>query len=384
MADFTLLHMSLGSSLERWHQVGFAGRELSYLDALQRHVGAIRLATFGQEGTERELLRAYDSSVELGWTLPEGYRRLPYGALLSSLRRPKIRGNGSQCKLVRSFQFPGSWMGLRIARDLRIPFVLRCGYVFSIHYARRRAQAATRARIVRRLEGVIARAADAVIVSYDGARQFFIATHNVKPAKVHVIGNAVNISRFRPGSAAFGMRDVLSVARLVPQKNLEALVAACGIAKANLTLIGTGELADDLRRLADVKCVDLRIISRVDSRELAAHIRGHRVFALPSHYEGNPKSLLEAMACGVPCVASNIPEHRSLIAHEHTGLLCDTDAHSIAASVSLLLAEEPFRTRLGGQAIKFIRMNYSEEALAAKEASIHAGVLEGTGDRAAA
>jgi glycosyltransferase involved in cell wall biosynthesis len=82
-----------------------------------------------------------------------------------------------------------------------------------------------------------------------------------------------------------------------------------------------------------------------DTTEL---LRGARVFALPSRFEGFPNALLEALACGVPSVAADCPTGpRELLGDDAHGLLVPTeDAESLAAAIVRLLSDTELASRL--------------------------------------
>ena len=78
----------------------------------------------------------------------------------------------------------------------------------------------------------------------------------------------------------------------------------------------------------------------VEQAKLPALYRSADAFVLASFTEGHPKVLLEAMACGVPCVASDCAGNRSLVTHGETGLLFDPhNAAALADCVRRVLTE---------------------------------------------
>jgi glycosyltransferase involved in cell wall biosynthesis len=64
------------------------------------------------------------------------------------------------------------------------------------------------------------------------------------------------------------------------------------------------------------------------------------IFILPSLYEGNPKALIEAMACGKPVIGTKVTGIKELILHGETGLLCDPDIDSIRETIKNLLIDQ--------------------------------------------
>ncbi len=118
-------------------------------------------------------------------------------------------------------------------------------------------------------------------------------------------------------------RSIVFVGRLVAQKNVESLIDAMQGFDSELTIVGDGPLRADLERRA----AGLRVTFAgvVPNENLPGLLNRHELFVLPSRYEGMPKVLLEAMACGLACVATDIPGNRDLIVDGESGLLCAPD-----------------------------------------------------------
>lgn len=82
------------------------------------------------------------------------------------------------------------------------------------------------------------------------------------------------------------------------------------------------------------------------------------VFGFPSRFEGMPNAVMEAMASGLPVVASDIPAHRAFVRDGETGLLARS-SEEMSDRISTLLADGALRARLGGQAREFMRSEFS-------------------------
>ncbi|MGH8637214.1 MAG: glycosyltransferase, partial [Burkholderiales bacterium] len=87
------------------------------------------------------------------------------------------------------------------------------------------------------------------------------------------------------------------------------------------------------------------------------------LFALPSHSEGSPNALLEAMAAGMPVVASDVGGVAEIVAHGRTGLLVRRgDTQALAASLQRLAADPDLRRQLGAAARAHVRRCHAVEA----------------------
>jgi glycosyltransferase involved in cell wall biosynthesis len=167
-----------------------------------------------------------------------------------------------------------------------------------------------------------------------------------------VIPNAVEVSRARRKRRTGGGRPlVVAVGRLKAPKDFLTFIRALGRLRPGsfeAVIVGDGP---DRARLED----------EIDSLGLAGHVRlagerrdvpellaGADVFALPSASEGMPVSVLEAMAAGLPVVASRVGGVPEQVADGETGLLVRPgDPHDLAAALARLLGDEDLRHRLG-------------------------------------
>lgn len=102
------------------------------------------------------------------------------------------------------------------------------------------------------------------------------------------------------------------------------------------------------------------------TRDVPAYLRAADIFVLPSRREGLPVALLEAMACGLPCVASRLPGSTdAIIEHGVNGLLAPPgDAAAVANAIDLLLRDAGERRRLGAAARATIVRRYSSGEVA--------------------
>lgn len=184
------------------------------------------------------------------------------------------------------------------------------------------------------------------------------------------IPNGVDINLFRPTNKPNNKTTkILSIGRLEKQKNYFNLIKALERLDVELTLVGNGSLQDRLINLAKDKNVKLKIIDKTDNKTLPKIYNDHDIFLLPSLAEGSPKVLLEAMACGLAVVASDIPENKDIV-NEENGLICKTEVDSINRSVQQLVMDKDSRAKLGKQARLTIEKDYDISKLVAEEISL--------------
>jgi glycosyltransferase involved in cell wall biosynthesis len=164
-------------------------------------------------------------------------------------------------------------------------------------------------------------------------------------------------------------RVVGYVGRLAPQKCLADLVWAIQllyqvIDNAYLVLVGDGPVRDQLAELAQsFDCRD-RIIFLGHRADAMALTKQFDVFCLASSFEGMSNSLMEAMASGVPVVASDIPSNRELVQHEQTGLLFPHgDGAAMMKALKRVLEDAELAGRMGRAGLDLIAERHSVEQM---------------------
>jgi glycosyltransferase involved in cell wall biosynthesis len=295
-----------------------------------------------------------------------------YSLLMPFRYRRQLRG----CDVLRVFQVTGVIPALVAKRLFRVPFVTTYGFRYS-QLARSRATGWLR----RRVAAAGLAAADVVIVTTPELKADVAARVGV--SKVHLVPNGVNTGLFRPAARAFRpVKNVLYVGRLSEEKNLATLVEAAGKLvgrfSMRLTLIGDGPVRRALETRAQRLRVPVDFRPFVDHRNLPGCFAEADAFVLPSFTEGHPKVLLEAMSCGVPCVASNVGGNRAILTDGETGCLFDPlDAGALADRLERILREDEFGRRLGERARQEILERYDLATLVEREIGLLRRVARG-------
>lgn len=260
--------------------------------------------------------------------------------LLSLLlqRGRRIRAAGYDC-IIASYAYPDAVAAGWLARMLGVPYVVK------VHGSDLNVQAAYR---LRRLQIAATLRHAGAVVAVSQALADKAAVIGADPAKVHTLYNGVNQEHFFPGDRLEARTNLalaadapllLYVGNLKRSKGcvdlLRAFPAVLAIhPNARLVYVGTGSCVTELKSLTAV----LGCAERVDFAGAVAHdrlvewFRAADLLCLPSHNEGVPNVILEAMACGIPVVASRvggIPE----VLPEYAGMLvppCQPDVLAFA------------------------------------------------------
>lgn len=223
-------------------------------------------------------------------------------------------------------------------------------------------------RLLKPLLRRVWRRARAVVANSQGLRQLGLAFEPNVP--IAVIPNGVDLEAFEVPARGWQPARLLFVGRVVYQKGLDLLLnALSGLKEKEWTLeiVGDGPRAEELQAQVLEKGLNGRVAFSgwKHGVELTERYASANLFAYPSRHEGMPNALLEAMASGLPAVATRIAGNEELVAEGETGRLVPAeDAAALQAAIDELIADPAARQRMGAAARKHAAGRYSWSTVA--------------------
>lgn len=248
-----------------------------------------------------------------------------------------------------------------------------------------RATAAIGRLLLRRSRAVVAVSADIA----DGLR----AGRWVVEPKLHTVLNGVDTAEFRPREDREQVRRELglspedrvvgTVARLAPEKDQEGLLRAFALLRewmpeALLLLVGDGPLRGRLEQLA----AELRVANRVrflgERTDVARLLGAMDLFTLPSRTEGTSLTLLEAMATGLPVVATAVGGTPEVVEDGRSGRLVPASCPPLLAeALGSVLAEPAGAAEMGRAGREIVQSRYSLDAMVHRYAGLYRAACRG-------
>ncbi|MDD4869225.1 MAG: glycosyltransferase [Kiritimatiellae bacterium] len=142
-----------------------------------------------------------------------------------------------------------------------------------------------------------------------------------------------------------------------------------------LLLVGDGPEYDNLKRQAKELNIDKQVIFAGCQKSVREYLRLMDVFVLPSRSEGISIALLEACACGLPVVVTDVGGNTEVIEDDKTGVVvASDDINALGAAISRLYTDESLRRRMGEAACKHIGDRFSLDATLAEYKTIYSGI----------
>ncbi|MGP0064403.1 MAG: glycosyltransferase [Isosphaeraceae bacterium] len=199
---------------------------------------------------------------------------------------------------------------------------------------------------------------------------------------LHTILNGIDLNRFGfngPDPAG----PVVTVARLSPEKDVANLVratatAARGVPELRVEIAGCGPCLADLQRLVAGLGLGDRIAFLGEARDVLAVLARARMFVLPSRSEGIPLTVLEAMACGLPVVATRVGGLPEVVDDGVTGLLVPpADPAALAEAMVAIWDDPDRRDRMGRDGRRRAEERFDVRRMVAQYEALYG---EGTAD----
>jgi glycosyltransferase involved in cell wall biosynthesis len=216
----------------------------------------------------------------------------------------------------------------------------------------------------------------------------------IRPKRAHVvtIPNGVSLERYRGRArrsevrARVGVPEdavlAICVAKLQRQKGHRYLVdALTSLAprrpELHLLVVGDGPLADEIARLAEASGLAGRIHLAGQRRDVPELLRASDLFVLPSLWEGLPMALLEAMASGLPVVATNVSGTREVIrGPQDGGVLVEPGSPApLGEAIDRVVSDPRLRQSLGRAARRRVGGHYSVQAQARAHVALYRACL---------
>jgi D-inositol-3-phosphate glycosyltransferase len=292
--------------------------------------------------------------------------------------------------LIHSHYWLSGLVGEGLKASWRIPHVTMFHTLGEVKNRASVAEHETQLRI--QSEAAIIAGVDRVVCATEAEAKLLHQLYAADAGKVAVIPLGVDLDRFRPGDKesarrALGLRDeriVLFVGRIEPLKGVDILINAAALLESDVdcsVLIVGGEdgSRSQVRRLQELarsRGIEHRVafVGAVDHETLPLYYNAADVCVVPSHYESFGLVAVEAMASGVPVVASRVGGLAGTVKDGETGYLIPwLCPEPFAERIELLLDNDPLRQNLGEAAREAVA-RYRWEHVAEAVFGLYAGL----------
>lgn len=377
--------------IEAWKPV-WAGGQIHVWELctrlVEKHNCTIDLFVMNLAGKEREEFPGEEEHLDgklrifrIGKKCSQDFfSRIKWGRALQKVI-PKKHRNKPYDLIHAMANFPG-WPGKKLSKKLKIPLV------FTVHGSGLEAikdmyGSGLKSKFIYFTENYLQTKIEYDHeITVDGS---FLRFPN-RNKKITVIPNGVTLEKFdsvKVDKAPFP--KILWVGRLHPQKGLTYLLDALAQIKAELEqkkvevhLVGGGELEKELKekveRLELGKIVKLR--GKIYGEELIKEYKSSHLFVLPSLYEGQPLTLLEAWAAKLPVIVTDVGGNKDFVVEGENGSLIPAKDVEKLAQTILLAVNNHSLLEMGNKGYQLVKENYTWEKMAEKTYGVYDDVVK--------
>ncbi|HEY3266706.1 MAG TPA: glycosyltransferase [Armatimonadota bacterium] len=293
-----------------------------------------QLAELGVETWARPIVRLY---------APEGRRMM---------RRVIREARERNVQIVQTFHFKSDWMGINVSR------ALGCSLVSS-----RRDLGFQRTRLRGIAYRFISPRADAFIAPSQAVANATMAIDRVPPERMHVIYNGLDRARFAapqdraecrawlglpPEGPVIGMVSGLRTIKDHPTLFRAMACLADRRPRIHLAIVGEGDAEASLRAMVRELGLEKRVTFTGARLDIPRALAAMDIFVLSTHSEGMSNAIIEAMASGLPVVASDVGGNAECVVHGETGFIVpEASVDALAARMDELLSDPEMARRMG-------------------------------------
>jgi L-malate glycosyltransferase len=227
----------------------------------------------------------------------------------------------------------------------------------------------------------------------EGVREFCIREDRIAPEQIVTVPNGIDLESIeaapRADRLAVGVRDgapvVITVANLRLVKGIDILIRAAALvvehfSDVRFVVVGGAHEASYLRELIELARslgVEQNILFLDARKDVYSLLKAADLFCLPSRSEGMSNALLEAMGCGLPCVATNVGGNSEVVIDGQTGCLVPSEnPHKLAAAIIDLLRDRNLMKCMGEAGRKRIAERFSIQRMMERLAFLYDELLE--------
>ena len=362
------LFFTYGISARIWKEKGLLDREKLIYEEFIKNGPVDKVYWFTYGSTDKQIEGELKKGIEI-INMPSIYRskigQVFYSFLIPIIYRRILKS----VDILRTNQMSGSWTAVIAKILFKKKLIVRTGFTWS-KFKFRTSPVALKTLIIKIIERIACRFSDVMIMSAPHDLDYMKRNYGLN-VNIVVIPNYVDTDAFKPLNVQKVNGSICFIGSLTDAKNLFSLIDAMVGLPCKLTIIGSGFHRENLKKYSKERGAEVEFRYNMPNSKLPKVLNQNEVFILPSFYEGTPKVLLEGMACGLPCIGSNVEGIKEIIKHKENGYLCETNTESIRQAILDVLADRSLRENIGQNARRTILGNFSLRESMKKELAIY-------------
>lgn len=249
----------------------------------------------------------------------------------------------------------GSWLAILAAKIYKKKILLRNGYEY-YRFCKLSGINFLKVLLAYLYSFFAYRLANKIFITSDYEKKFICKNFKIKKQYIKVLPNFVDTERFKKLKCN-KIYDLIYVGRLENQKNIFLLLNAIKNQNLKLLLVGDGKLKSKIINFCKFNKIHFKHIKKVSNNTLPKYYNSAKIFITTTLYEGNPKTILEAMSCEMPLITVKFKGYNSILKNNLNSIVVEYSKNKIREKIKKLLINKSLMKKIGKNARKKILKN---------------------------
>ena len=326
--------LTYGYSLKTWSDSGQLAREMRHFEALKSENEKIKFKIFsyGEDNDFEYIEKDFIEVVSVYKYIKKSNYKIVNFIKSFFIKKILREVDLDKSELVIQNQLLGSWVSYLFKKNLNIPLIIRTGYdmfEFSINENKN----ISKKLFFKYLTKKSLDKCDLYTVTSLCDKDFLLKNFsNMYSSKIKIRSNWVDSKENIQINNKNIVNNIVSVGRIEEQKNYELIIRSLQGTNFELDIFGEGSLKKDLVNLAKELNVNINFLGIVNNEILVQKLQHYKFYISSSKFEGNPKSVLEAMSAGCIVIASKIKNHLEFLNIDNS-ILFDQNIKSLKETI---------------------------------------------------
>lgn len=353
------LIFSYNTSIETWKKNGSFVREIEPFIKMSKK-GKYSYKFYTYDLSKKKFLKFKNRKIEIFsiYTKFPFYKNKYLRFILSFIYPFFVKKDFLDVDIIKTNQMWGSWVGVILKFILNKPLIIRCGY--EIYRNEIILNKSFLRKIFLKIISKISYSyADYILVTTKSIKNFIIQNFKINKKKIFIQKNWIDTIKFYTLPKKKKLNSIF-VGRLSEEKNLIDLIKIIKKINIPLSIYGEGPQKNILKNMIGEEFKNKIIIKgNIQNNKLPSIYNKHNIFFLNSKAEGQPKSLLEAMSCGLIVIGKNSPGINEIIKHKKNGFLLNSNNSNLNEIFKIIKSKNLRNYKMPLQARKYILNNHS-------------------------
>lgn len=368
------LFFTYDMSLQKWNDLNILDREVKLYNKISNNDIKFTFVTYGTKSDHKFSNKLENIDIYPIYDDIKKHKNKLLRFLYSLIIPFKIKKEFHHIDILKTNQLMGSWIPVMLKFLLRKKLIIRTGYDI-FYFSIKEKKNIIKIFLYFLLTQISLLSSDKYIVTSSSDYKFLRKWFFLSKSKLSIIQNYVeNLNSLN--SEIREDEKIIAVGRLEKQKNYKKIINFVSNSNFELHIFGNGSMESELNKYVDTNDIkNIKFLGSLTHNNLLNTYSKYKFYIILSDFEGNPKTLIEAMSRGCIPIVSNISHLTEVIKDEFNGLILKNKNISIKDFLNLKKIDEETMNMLSRNAFQYANKNFSLESIVKKEIKLYESLI---------